>query len=382
MRSRISRVSIWCMTAGVAFAAAGCSSDPVSPAADARAGTPSLSVGTTTPPSGSTTLDVFSGSSTQYCGYATPLDGSTNPSGSCVNSFDLTGVLAGSPGNPGWGAPVAGSAWIGAQANANEYRVPTGTYAFETTFNVPAGSTGRGLNITLKADNNTIVFLNGTEIGRHDPAGDIADHWTGTLGLTDGGALIHDGANTLRILLTNTRVAPNAFDANVPCPLPQPGFQYAGYDQAVCLNPSALSFAAQAFFTPAPPPAQYAFVVGDVTYDGVGDHQYFWGAQWWKNNEMSGAVDKGVAGFKGFAVLVNGSCGSTWQSLPGNSSNPPENIGDIVTIIVTSTVTKSGNVYAGNIVRIAHVNQDGNYADNPGHEGQGPVVDEVCPSAE
>jgi hypothetical protein len=380
MRSAFTRVSLWCGGAAVALAAAGCSSDPVSPTADSRAGTPSLSVGTTPVPAGSTTINLASSSSTQYCGYATAFDGTGNPSGACVNSFDLTSVLAGSPGNPGWGAPHAGSAWIGAQANANEYRVPTGTYAFETTFTVPAGATGRGLNITLKADNNTIVYLNGTEIGRHDPAGDIADHWTGTLSLTDGGALIQDGTNTLRILLTNTRVAPNAFNTAVPCPLPQPGFQYAGYDQAVCLNPSALSFTAQAFFTPAPPPAQYAFVVGDVTYDGVGDHQYFWGAQWWKNNKMSGPVANGVAGFKGFAVLVNGSCGSTWQSLPGNSSNPPADIGDIVTIIVTSTVTKSGNVYAGNIVRIAHVDQDGNYADNPGHEGQGPVVDEVCPT--
>jgi len=380
MRSTLSRLSVLSVVAGAALAAIGCSSDPVSPGADARAGTPSLALGTTTPPAGSTTDNLFSTSATQYCGYATAFDGTGVPSGSCVNSFDLTSALAGTPGNPGWGAPVTGSAWIGAQADANEYRVPTGTYAFETTFTVPAGSTGRGLNITLKADNNAIVYLNGVEIGRHDPAGDISTHWTGTLDLTNGGSLIQDGTNTLRILLTNTRVAPNAYDVNVPCPLPQPGFQYAGYDQVVCLNPSALSFAAQVYYTPAPPPAQYAFVVGDVTYDGVGDHQYFWGAQWWKNNQMSGAVDKGVAGFKGFAVLVNGSCGSTWQSLPGNSSNPPEDIGDIVTIIVTSTITKTNNVYAGNIVRIAHVDQDGNYADNPGHEGQGPVVDEVCPT--
>lgn len=130
----------------------------------------------------------------------------------------------------------------------------------------------------------------------------------------------------------------------------------------------------------APTAARPLFVIGDVEPHGMNDVVNFWGAQWWKNNKMSGPVANGVAGFKGFAVLVNGSCGSTWQSLPGNSSNPPANIGDIVTIIVTSTVTKSGNQYAGNIVRIAHVDQDGNYADNPGHEGQGPVVDEVCPA--
>ena len=54
MRSTISRMSWWCGAAVVALAAAGCSSDPVSPGADSRAGTPSLSVGTTTPPAGST----------------------------------------------------------------------------------------------------------------------------------------------------------------------------------------------------------------------------------------------------------------------------------------------------------------------------------------
>ncbi len=378
MRRTISRYALWTMAAGLGLAVTACSSDPVSPTALSNAH-PMLVVGTTAPPAGSTQIALASTSAVQYCGFSTVMDGSVNPSGSCVNSFDLTAVLAGSPGDPGWGAPLTGSSWIGAQANANEYRVPTGTYAFQTTFTVPAGATGKGLNITIKADNNAIVYLNGTEIGRHDPAGDISGHWTGSLSLTDAGAAIQDGTNTLRILLLNTRVAPAAFDATVPCPLPPAGaFRYAGYDQVVCLNPSALSFTATAFFTPAAPP-QYAFVVGDVTYDGVGDHQYFWGAQWWKNNKMSGVVDHGVAGFKGFAVLVNGSCGSTWQSLPGNSSNPPENIGDIVTIIVTSTVTKSGNQYAGNIVRIAHVDQDGNYADNPGHEGQGPVVDEVCP---
>ncbi len=366
----------WSAVAAIAMGAAACSQDMSTEPSAATTGHPMLAVGTAVIPSGATQIPIVSGSSIQFCGSNADLTGATNPSGACVNSFDLTAALAGTPGNPGWGAALPGSAWIGAQANANEYRVPTGTYAFQTTFTVPAGATGSGLNIAIKADNYAKIYLNGTLIGTHNPAGDNTGNFT-TEQFFTGGNII-SGVNTLRILLVNTRVHPNETDPSVLCPVVPSAFDYPGYDRAVCLNPSALDFVATAFYTPAVPRA-YAFVVGDVTYDGVGDHQYFWGAQWWKNNKMSGAVAHGVAGFKGFAVLVNGSCGSTWQSLPGNSSNPPEDIGHIVTIIVTSTVVKSGNQYSGNIVRIAHVAQDGNYRDNPGHEGQGPVVDEVCP---
>ena len=77
MRSTISRVSIWCGAAVVVLAAAGCSSDPVSPGVGLAGGHAlTLRSARRRPPAGSTTINLASGSSTQYCGYATALDGS------------------------------------------------------------------------------------------------------------------------------------------------------------------------------------------------------------------------------------------------------------------------------------------------------------------
>src|SRR6185503_9082517 len=75
------------------------------------------------------------------------------------------------------------------------------------------------------------------------------------------------------------------------------------------------------------------FVIGDVEPHGIGNVVNFWGAQWWKNNSMSGVVSNGVASFKGYATEA-GTCGGTWVSRPGNSSNPPDVIPDQVAVIV------------------------------------------------
>jgi hypothetical protein len=122
------------------------------------------------------------------------------------------------------------------------------------------------------------------------------------------------------------------------------------------------------------------FVIGDVEPHGIGDVVNFWGAQWWKNNDMSGFVSNGVASFKGFATQADNFCGGTWQSRPGNSSNPPATIPDFVAIIVTDTVVKNGPNISGNIKEIVIVQHDGNYGPNPGHRGGGPVTTIVCQS--
>jgi hypothetical protein len=121
------------------------------------------------------------------------------------------------------------------------------------------------------------------------------------------------------------------------------------------------------------------FVIGDVEAHAVGDAVNFQGAQWWKNNSMSGVVSNGVASFKGYAVTANNYCGGTWTSLPGNSSNPPATISEYVAVMVTSKVLKSGSNISGDIRQILIVHQDGGYAGNPGHPGNGPVVAIICP---
>ncbi len=120
------------------------------------------------------------------------------------------------------------------------------------------------------------------------------------------------------------------------------------------------------------------FVIGDVEPHAIGDVVNFWGAQWWKNNFMSGFVSKGVASFKGYANKAEDFCGGRWESRPGNSSNPPATIPDDVAIIVTDTVLKVGPNISGTIKQILLVHHDGAYGPNPGHRGSGPVTKIIC----
>ena len=55
------------------------------------------------------------------------------------------------------------------------------------------------------------------------------------------------------------------------------------------------------------------FAIGDLDAV-VGNHVMFWGAQWWKNNHLSGG--RAPASFKGFANCTNPNppaCGGTWD---------------------------------------------------------------------
>ena len=120
------------------------------------------------------------------------------------------------------------------------------------------------------------------------------------------------------------------------------------------------------------------FVIGDVEPHAIGDVVNFWGAQWWKNNIMSGFVSKGVASFKGYANKAEDFCGGRWESRPGNSSGPPATIPDEVAIIVTDTVLKDGPKISGTIKQILLVRHDGAYGPSPGHRGGGPVTKIIC----
>jgi|GEM_PF-3322462 len=122
-------------------------------------------------------------------------------------------------------------------------------------------------------------------------------------------------------------------------------------------------------------------IAGNVVKGGSpigGDIVNFWGAQWWKNNQMSQFTSNGYPSFKGYADTADNFCGGTWTSRPGNSSKPPETIGDDVAIIVTSNVWKFGPNISGNIKEILIVHQDGGYGPNPGHRGNGPVTTVLC----
>src|SRR5271166_5359799 len=71
-----------------------------------------------------------------------------------------------------------------------------------------------------------------------------------------------------------------------------------------------------------PAAAEGSFVIGDGNA-AVGSSVTFWGAQWWKDNSLSGGL--APASFKGFADSASEppACGETWTSRPGDSSQPP-----------------------------------------------------------
>jgi len=111
----------------------------------------------------------------------------------------------------------------------------------------------------------------------------------------------------------------------------------------------------------------------------VGKHVTFWGAQWAKQNALSGG--SAPAGFKGFGNSTRpnpAACGGTWKTDPGNSSAPPASVSSEITVLVANSVTKSGAVISGNIVELAVIKTDRGYAPDPGHPGTGTVVSVGC----
>jgi hypothetical protein len=114
------------------------------------------------------------------------------------------------------------------------------------------------------------------------------------------------------------------------------------------------------------------FVVGDLSA-APGAHVQFWGAQWAKENRLSGG--SAPAAFKGFAENVDLSSCDGWSTDPGNSAPPPASIASDITVIVAGAIDKSGPVISGDVVRLARVHVDAGYAGNPGHEGEGVVTE-------
>ena len=116
-------------------------------------------------------------------------------------------------------------------------------------------------------------------------------------------------------------------------------------------------------------------MIGDQNA-ALGAHVTFWGAQWWKDNALSGGG--APASFKGFADSATATCGEAWTTLPGNSSAPPASVGDLVSVVVSSQITKSGPVISGDTLEVVLVRADPGYQGDPGHAGSGTVVSVVC----
>jgi hypothetical protein len=133
------------------------------------------------------------------------------------------------------------------------------------------------------------------------------------------------------------------------------------------------------FFAPAPQGIEKPqFTIGDVEPHGIGVTVNWWGSQWWKNNFMSGIVSNGVASHKGYASNSDNFCGGNWISRVGNSPPPAHSVGPTLTIIVTRDVLKVGPDIGATIRQILLVTNDGGYGPNPGHDGNGVVLQVLC----
>lgn len=125
-------------------------------------------------------------------------------------------------------------------------------------------------------------------------------------------------------------------------------------------------------------PATGAFVIGDMNA-AINSAVTFWGSRWRTDNSLSNGP--APASFKGFGDVANTTslvCGGTWLSSPGNSSNPPNSIPAYMAVLVSSSISKSGNRISGNVPAIAIVQTNPGYAPNPGHAGTGTVIGVLC----
>ena len=136
---------------------------------------------------------------------------------------------------------------------------------------------------------------------------------------------------------------------------------------------SVMAIAAAAVPTAVGESLPAAFAIGD-TNAVVGEEVTLWGAQWWKDNELSAGQTR--ASFKGYALdVVVDRTTCTFTSRTGNSPPPPEGaLPSPLTVLVTDSVRQDGSTISGTITGFAQIDTTVGYADTPGHYGTGTVV--------
>lgn len=215
----------------------------------------------------------------------------------------------------------------------------------------------------------------------------------GGSGVTLSGQLTEDGTTpiagrtlTLGLGSQTCNAGPTDAQGNAHCTLTFTG--------ALGTQPVTASFAGDAYYLPSSDtgksvtvfafPSRGAFTLGDVTAATAGSSTVtWWGDSWYLLNSLSGGT--APSSFKGFAGTVSlptstppASCGGNWKTLPGNSPPPTSGVPSYMGVLVTGTVTKSGNVISGNTVHIVVVKTNPGYSPNPANHGTGTIVAVYC----
>jgi hypothetical protein len=295
-------------------------------------------------------------------------DGGTTPIASKILTFTLNGVnLTGTTGADGTATAVPTQPQF-----AYLSQLPVGSYTVNVSFigdqnNITSSATGaftvkKGTILTYTGDtliaNGATATLSAVLKGTTGPiAGSTITFTfgTGTHAQTCNGATDTTGTASCAISVVAQPLGPGTVVAS-----------FAG-DTNNPLSSDSKSTLVYALVTGG------NFVIGDKNAV-VGGAVTFWGAQWWKQNSLSGG--SAPASFKGFEdTPAAPSCGTSWTTDPGNSTPPPAGaLPAYMGVIVSSSVVKSGSVISGNVVGLVVVKTDAGYAPDPGHTGTGTVV--------
>jgi uncharacterized repeat protein (TIGR01451 family) len=215
----------------------------------------------------------------------------------------------------------------------------------------------------------------------------------GGSGVTLSGQLLEDGTTpiagrslTLGLGAQTCSAGPTDASGNAHCTLVFSG--------ALGSEPVSASFAGDAYYLPSSDtgktatvfafPSRGAFTLGNTTVATAGSSTVTWWADNWNLlNKLSGGT--APSSFKGFADTVSlptstppATCGGNWKSLPGNSPPPSSGVPSYMGVLVTGTVTKSGNIVAGNTTHIVVVKVNPGYSPNPANHGTGQIVAVFC----
>jgi hypothetical protein len=118
------------------------------------------------------------------------------------------------------------------------------------------------------------------------------------------------------------------------------------------------------------------FVIGNNNATLGGSVTFYEPNEWSKLNSLSGG--SAPSSFAGFAETSASppTCGESWTSKPGTSSNPPATVPEFMGVIVASKITKSGPTISGNAPEVVVVKTNPGYS--PENKGTGTVVAKVC----